>query len=285
MIVTLGGSSGFVGRALQKKIREKGWTLRNVSREDFSLSDEEFSAKIVEGADAVINLAGAPISKKWNETWKKEILDSRRLTTGKFVRAMATAKVRPVVFINASATGIYDSIGTHTETSAAFSDSFLGRVCREWETEALSAESFTRVVLMRTGMVLGKNGGALEKMYFPFSIGIGGKIGNGRQIISFIHLEDLVNVYLFALETPSLTGVVNAVSPFPVTNAEFTDTLGKVLNQPTWMTIPAFALKLLYGEGAQILLEGQKVLPEKLESAGFRFLFPTIRNSLVQIYR
>jgi uncharacterized protein (TIGR01777 family) len=188
------------------------------------------------------------------------------------------------VFLSASAIGIYDSANTHTESSLAFSGSFLARVCINWEAEAMKAEPLTRVVILRLGVVLGEEGGALKKMYLPFSIGLGGKVGNGRQAVSFIHISDLVEAILFTISQEGLHGVVNAVAPFPADNAELTDKLAKVLNQPAWVPVPAFALKLVYGEGAQVLLEGQKVLPEKLLQAGFRFKYPTIQNALVAIY-
>ena len=140
------------------------------------------------------------------------------------------------------------------------------------------------MVILRTGMVLGADGGALAKLHFPFSIGLGGKTGSGKQPVSFIHITDLVEAILFAIENQAIRGIVNAVTPYPVTNAEFTGTLAKVLGQTSWLSIPEFALRMIYGEGAQVLLNGQKVLPEILERYGFRFKYPTILNALVQIY-
>ena len=188
------------------------------------------------------------------------------------------------VFISVSAIGIYDSVNSHTESSLAYADSFLAKVCHEWEYEALKSENATRVVIFRLGVVLGKDGGALKKMRFPFSIGLGGKIGSGEQAVSFIHITDLVEAMIFTIENPAIKGIINAVAPYPSCNAEFTDKLGKVFDQPTWLTVPAFAIKMMYGEGAQVILEGQKVLPEKLLQAGFRFKYPTIQNALVEIY-
>ena len=284
MIVALSGSTGFIGQALVKKMRQREWTFRIIDRGSFSLPDHAFLKENIEGTDVVINLAGAPIAKKWTEAYKREILDSRINSTRKIADAINNAHLKPSVFISASAIGIYDSVNTHTESSLAFADSYLAMVCREWEQEALNTKASTRLVIFRNGLVLGPDGGALKKMHFPFSIGLGGKIGNGTQAVSFIHLTDLVEAMFFAIENPSVCSIVNAVAPYPSTNAEFTDKLGKVLGQPTWLTVPAFALKMIYGEGAQVLLEGQKVLPEKLEQAGFRFKYPTIQNALKQIY-
>ncbi len=285
MIAAISGAGGFIGRSLARKLRENGWTVRVMNRDAFSMTDGEFTGSMIEGADIVINLAGAPVSKRWTPAYKQEILDSRILTTRKIASAIVRATKKPFLLISASAIGIYDSQGTHTESSTAFGDTFLAEVCRQWEAEAMAAGEECRVVLPRLGVVLGKDGGALESMYRPFSIGLGGKIGNGKQPVSFIHIDDLAEALLFLIGDPSIGGPVNLVSPYPTDNAEFTDILAKVMHQPAWLTIPAFALKLMFGEGARILLEGQRVIPEKLEQAGFRFRYPTMRNALAAIYR
>jgi uncharacterized protein (TIGR01777 family) len=284
MILALSGASGFIGQSLIKRIRQQAWTVRVIDRDSFSMSEERFVEQKIEGADAVINLAGAPVIKKWTPAYKQEIFDSRVNTTRKISSAINLARQKPSVFISTSAIGIYDSVNIHSESSSSYADSFLAKVCGAWEHEALNTESSTRVVIFRIGVVLGSDGGALAKLYKPFSIGLGGKIGNGEQPVSFIHLDDLIDAMLFTLENPSISGIVNAVSPYPSHNAEFSDKLGKVFGQPVWLTIPAIAMKMMYGEGAQVLLEGQKVLPEKLMKAGFRFKYPTIQNALVQVY-
>ncbi|MCX6304809.1 MAG: TIGR01777 family oxidoreductase [Bacteroidetes bacterium] len=284
MIVALSGSTGFIGTSLTKKMRELGWTIRVINRDSIAMPDQEFLEQKTEGADVIINLAGAPVSKKWNPAYKQEIMDSRVNTTRKISDSINSAVQKPSVFISISAIGIYDSVATHSESSVAYASTFLADVCRKWEDEAMKSQETTRVVILRLGMVLGEDGGALKKMRFPFSIGLGGKMGTGKQAVSFIHITDLVDAIIFAIENPGIRGVVNAVSPYPCANAEFADKLGKVFDQPAWFTIPAFALKMFFGEGAQVLLEGQKVLPEKLLQAGFRFKYPTIQNALVQIY-
>ena len=285
MVIALSGPTGFIGRELMKKAVELGWLVKKISREDFAMPDREFREQKIEGVDAVINIAGSPVSGRWTPEFKQQILDSRIVTTRKISEAITSAESRPPVFISASAVGIYDSVSTHTEASFAYAGSFLATVCRQWEEEGMKTAGAARLVILRIGLVLGKDGGALEKMQKPFSIGLGGKIGNGRQPVSFIHIADLAGAIVFIIGNPSLSGVVNAVSPYPTTNYEFTDKLGKALNQPAFLTVPAFALKMIYGEGSQILLEGQRVLPEKLEKAGFRFKYPTIQNALMQIYR
>jgi hypothetical protein len=285
MIVSLSGSSGFIGQALTNTMMKLGWTVRVINRDSIALPDREFLEQKIEGTDVVINLAGAPVSAKWTEAYKQEIMRSRVDTTRKISDAINQATHKPSLFISASAIGIYDSIKTHTESSTDYANSFLAEVCRNWEKEAMTAENPTRVVILRLGVVLGEDGGALKKMHFPFSIGMGGKLGNGDQAVSFIHIADLADAILFIIGNPSMSGIVNAVTPYPSYNAEFTDKLGKVFDQPTWLSVPAFALKMMYGEGAQVLLEGQRVIPEKLVQAGFSFKYPTIQNALVQIYR
>jgi hypothetical protein len=261
-----------------------GWTIRVINRESFALSDNDFLNQLTEGADVIINLAGAPVSKKWTPEYKTEILNSRVETTRKITGSINHAVKKPSVYISASAIGIYDSTHIHSETSQALADTYLAEVCRKWEQEALASANSTRLVILRLGVVLGEDGGALKKMHTPFSIGLGGKLGNGNQPVSFIHITDLVDAIIFIINNQQISGVVNAVSPFPSNNTEFTDKLGKVLDQPTWFTVPAFALKLMFGEGAQVLLEGQRVIPEQLMQAGFRYKYPTIQNALVNIY-
>lgn len=284
MIVAVGGASGFIGSSLLKSFRQKEYTIRTIDRHSFSLADAEFSSRFIDGADVVINLSGAPVAKKWTPAYKHEILSSRISTTRKIADAISLAANKPELFINGSAIGIYDSVNTHDETSTAYAGNFLSKVCLEWESEAFRVGNPTRVAVFRTGVVLGKDGGALVKMQLPFSIGLGGKIGSGKQYVSFIHIHDLVSAFNFVIEHKELSGVINAVSPYPCDNAEFTDKLGKVFGQPAWFTVPGFILKMVFGEGALVLLEGQKVLPGKLLQADFKFRFPSIQNALVDIF-
>ncbi|MCX6278747.1 MAG: TIGR01777 family oxidoreductase [Bacteroidetes bacterium] len=284
MVIAVSGASGFIGKTLVRILQQKDWTVRIINRDSFSLPDHDFLIQKIEGADVVINLAGAPVAKKWTPDYMKEIIASRVTTARKISDAINLAERKPALLISTSAIGIYDSKETHAETSLSLANNFLAKVCMEWEREARRAEIKTRVVIFRLGMVLGNDGGALEKMQRLFRIGLGGKLGSGKQAVSFIHIHDLMNAFIFAIENENLRGIVNAVSPYPSNNAEFTDILGKVFNQPTWIAVPAFILKKLYGEGAQALLDGQKVIPEKLLNAGFKFNFPTIQNALVNLF-
>ncbi|MCX6287110.1 MAG: TIGR01777 family oxidoreductase [Bacteroidetes bacterium] len=284
MIVSISGAGGFIGKALTRAFKEKGWTIKSINRESFSMPADEFRQTKIEGCDVVINLAGANISKRWNAAYKKEIHDSRMDATRKIVSAIMECSSKPGLLLSASGVDIYDNDGTHDEDSISFAGSFLGNVCRDWENEALSAVGSVRVVIPRMGMVLGEDGGAMSRMYPIFSMGLGAKIGKGGQWISFIHIKDLVNAFIFIIENESLSGPVNIVSPYPVTNAEFSSTFGKVLKQPVFLTLPGAILKFIYGEGAILLLEGHKVLPGKLTIMGFRFRYPTITNALVNLF-
>ena len=284
MIVSISGAGGFIGKSLTRAFHEKGWIIKSINRESFSMPDDEFRKAKIEGCDVVINLAGASILKRWNDTYKKEIRDSRINSTGKIVSAILGCSERPGLLISASAVDIYDNLHVHDETSSFYAGSFLGDVCSDWEKEALIATDALRVVIPRMGVVLGEAGGAMSKMYLPFSLGLGAKIGNGGQWISFIHIKDLVQAYIFIIENESMAGPVNVVSPYPATNSEFSSTFGKALKQPVFLTLPGKLLTFLYGEGASVLLEGHQVLPGKLTEKGFRFSYPTITNALVNLY-
>jgi len=285
MLVSISGSTGLIGRELIDTYTNKGWTFRVINRDSFRLPDHEFLEKKIEGVDAVINLAGAPILKKWTDSYRKEIYNSRIETTRKITNAIIGAKVKPKVFISGSAIGIYDTLNVHTEESTGFSDNFLGKVCRDWEAEALAATGITRLILLRTGVVLSSKGGALKSVHRIFSFGMGGVIGKGDQSFSWIHIRDLAHIYGAILENENIRGIVNAVAPNPTTNYYFTKTFGKVLNQMTVFKIPLKLLKAIYGDAASTLAEGQNVIPEKLLNNGFEFEFPTIEKALLNLYR
>lgn len=285
MQVSISGYSGFIGKELTGALDNQGYEFTLINRDSFEMSDEEFLDKKIEGKDAVINLAGAPILQKWNNKTRDEIYKSRIDTTRKIVRAIHAAKNKPAVLVNASAIGIYAINETHTEESRSFAGDFPASVCKDWESAAFSAGDVTRVVVLRTGIVFGNTGGALPVMEKPFRMSLGGKIGKGQQVMSWIHVRDLVNIYKTVIENDSFSGVVNAVAPNPVTNEYFTKIFSKVLNQPAIFTIPMFALKLVYGEAAETLATGQTVLPEKLEKAGFQFQFPTVEKALLNLFR
>lgn len=279
----MSGSTGFLGKALMKGFLDKGWATKPINREHLSFSDADLAARI-SGSDVLINLAGAPVSKRWSPEWKNEIRKSRLDSTSKLISALSQTDPKPRLFISVSGTDIYKAGENHNEESRNYSDSFLGQVCLEWEAEASRAAVHCRVVIPRIGLVLGEDGGALKKMHSVFSLGLGAKIGNGEQLMPFIHIRDLVNSFIFLIENQDISGPVNVVSPYPVSNREFSETLGKVLQQPVFLSLPPSVLRLIYGEGAILLLEGRKVEPQKLTQAGFRYRYPTISNALVEIY-
>jgi|WetSurMetagenome_2_1015567.scaffolds.fasta_scaffold185624_2 uncharacterized protein len=285
MLVCISGSTGLIGHELIDSYNDKGLTFRILNRDSFRMADDEFLEKKIEGADAVINLAGAPILKRWTDSYRKEIYVSRIETTRKISTAIIRAKVKPKVFISGSAIGIYDPLNVHSEKSTAFSKDFLGKLCRDWEAEAMAAAGVTRVVLLRTGVVLSSKGGALKAAYGPFSFGLGGIIGSGNQAFSWIHIRDLLHICRMVLDNETISGVVNAVAPTPTTNYHFTKIFGKVLKQITIFRIPLPVLRALYGDAASTLTEGQNVIPEKLLNMGFEFEFPTIEKALLNLYR
>lgn len=285
MKIALFGASGFIGTHLKMALRSHDHELTLASREGFTKSDATFCNDFINGQDIVINLTGAPVSRKWSKAYKQEMYDSRILTTRKIVRAILDSPDPPKCLINVSAVGIYNDKTKHSEESQEFADNFLSRLCREWETEALKAEPVCRVVVLRLGVVLAKNEGALERMAPLFRKGIGARIGNGNQGFSWIHLADLMEIFLFVLDRPEITGIVNAVGEYPSDNYHFSESLGKMFGQPVYFSIPRFALKLIFGEGAVVFTEGQKVMPGKLLKHGFKFQFVSIDKALLGIYR
>ncbi len=280
MKIALSGSSGFVGSKLCTFFRSQGDEVIELDREDFHLDAPALAQKL-KGAKYVIHLAGAPIIKRWTKAYRKEIYDSRILTTRLIVDAMAVMETPPPHFICASATGIYSEQGKHCEDSTALADNFLGKVCRDWEAEALRAEEICwRVLIFRFGIILGKEGGALPQMAAPFKKGFGGQIASGKQIMSWVHIEDVLDVFRFATDHMKFRGIANVCSPNPVSNKELTKAISGVFLKPANFRVPALALKLVYGEAASVLTTGQYVLPCNLNDNGYEFVFSEIDKAL-----
>jgi uncharacterized protein len=292
MKVLITGSSGLIGKALQRSFREKGYEMLLASRSEpknensiyWDAVDGFAQPERLEGVDAVVHLAGESISGlRWTDEKKKAIRDSRVLGTRSVVNAISKLQDRPRVLVCASAVGFYGERGDEelTESSAA-GDEFLSHVAKEWESEARRAEDAgIRTVLLRSGIVLSKNGGALGTMLTPFKLGVGGVIGSGKQWMSWISLEDEVEIINFAIENENLRGAVNAVSPNPVTNHDFTKTLGDVLYRPTFLPLPEFAVSMIFGEmGDALLLASTKALPKRLLDAGFQFKYPELKPAI-----
>jgi uncharacterized protein (TIGR01777 family) len=283
MNVVVTGATGFIGTRLLQLLREKGHQAEGVDMR----RPTGWESKL-ENADAVVNLAGESLfGKRWNTYVKAEIHDSRVNITRKVVEQMGRGQKnspKKRVLVNGSAIGFYGSVGDETlnEDSSAGSD-FLAFVCREWEEAALRAqrEYGIRTVLLRTGIVLGKEGGALKQMLPPFKLGAGGPIASGRQWMSWIHIDDICGLIIHALTTETLQGPVNGTAPTPLRNKDFTKTLGAVLGRPTFLPIPAAGLYVLFGESAQLLTASQKVLPEKALESGYRFKYAALNEALV----
>ena len=288
LTVTVSGATGLIGSALVAQLRAQGHTVRRLVRSSRALAPGDvpwnpatgtLDPRAIEGSDAIVHLAGAPIAVRWTAERKREIRDSRLRSTELLARAVAAQSVKPRVVLSGSAVGYYGNRHDEIldERSSAGTD-FLSTLAREWEGAAAPiADAGVRLVLLRTGIVLSKDGGALAKLLLPFRLGLGGPIGSGRQWMSWISLEDHLRAMEFAISNASMSGPVDMVAPNPVTSAEFAMTLGKVLSRPAVLPLPAFALELLYGEMAQAtLLAGQRAMPTALQRAGFAFRTPTL---------
>jgi uncharacterized protein (TIGR01777 family) len=296
MELVIAGASGFIGSALVQRLSQRSDSLKLLSRKPRSPARATNAKWLVwqpgvpggweesiDGADGVVNLAGEGIAeKRWTERQKELIRSSRIDSTRALVQAIAKAKGKPKFLINASAVGYYGSRGdeTLTEESAPGKD-YLAQVCVAWEEEARKARDYgVRVVLVRTGIVLAKGKGALAKMVTPFKFFVGGRLGSGKQWMPWIHIDDEIGLILFLIENANAQGSFNATSPNPVTMEEFCKVLGKVLNRPSWASVPASALTLLLGEMADMVLTGQRALPKGAEKLGYNFKHPTITKAL-----
>lgn len=305
MRIVVAGGTGFIGRVLCQRLTNGGHAVTVLTRDPEKARATVYHAvrivpwqgfrgptealsKALSECDAVINLAGSPLAEgRWTPQTKDLLRKSREGTTTAIVSTLAKLKTRPVLLMNASAIGFYGPRGDEELTEDAPSgDGFLASLCREWEGAARAAERLgVRVVMPRIGVVLGRDGGALTKMLPIYRLGLGGQLGHGRQWISWIHLDDLVELLMFLMNNAA-SGPVNATAPHPVTNAEFSKTLGQALGKPAFLRTPGFAMKLMLGEMAEeLLLTGQRVLPHRAQSSGFHFRFPFIAGALNDLSR
>jgi uncharacterized protein (TIGR01777 family) len=281
--IAIAGATGLIGSHLTKHFKSKKWEVIPLGRKDFGGSLEALAEKI-ETADVVINLAGAPVIKRWTKEHKKEIYNSRILTTRKLVEAIELVKNKPELMISASAVGIYDQECVQDEHSNQFAGDFLSKVCMDWEAEAEKVSAPTRLAIIRIGIVLAREGGALKTMLPIFKLGIGGKIATGRQPFSWIHIADVVNAIEFIIQDPECKGVFNFVAPGLINNRQFTAALSKAIRRPALLFVPSFALRLLYGKAAVTLTTGQKVVPMRLEKAAYDFKFKEINKALENLF-
>lgn len=278
-IIAISGASGLIGLHLTKHFKSKKWEVIPLDRKDFGGSLEALAEKIGT-ADVIINLAGAPIIKRWTKKHKEEIYNSRILTTRKMVQAIELVKNKPELMISVSGVSIYDQECVQDEFSNQFAGDFLSKVCIDWEAEAEKVSPPTRLAIVRMGIVLAREGGALKTMFPFFKLGIGGKIATGRQPFAWIHIADVVNAIDFIIQHAENKGVFNLVAPGLINNRQFTAALGKAIRRPAVLFVPSFALHLLYGEAAITLTRGQKVVPARLEKAAYDFKFKEINKAL-----
>lgn len=296
--IVISGGSGFIGRALVRALQQRGDAVTVLSRDPararsmvpagvyFERWDPEGGCarcEIANGARAVVHLAGEPaVGARWSESVKRHILQSRVRSTDQLVLAMGRAERKPAVFVCMSAVGYYGAHGDEPlDESAPPGSDFLARVCVDWEASAASAEALgVRVVRPRLGIVFGRGGGALAEMIKPFKLFIGGPIASGRQVVSWVHLHDVVAALLRAIDDPSLSGPVNVTAPKAATNEELSHVIGKVLHRPSSLRVPEAALRLRFGEGADPLVTGQRVIPRVLSHHGFAFRYERVEDAV-----
>ncbi len=293
MHILLTGGTGLIGSALTARLLSLGHSLTVLTRNpdaarrrlggEVALLPALDDVSTLDGFDAVINLAGEPIAdKRWTDAQKARLCHSRWQITQRLAELITRSATPPAVFISGSAVGYYgdqgEAVVSEEETPH---DEFTHRLCARWEALAREAASErTRVCLLRTGVVLSADGGALAKMMPIFRLGLGGTLGSGRQYVPWIHLDDMVNAILYLLATPGLSGPFNMTAPYPVHNEQFTSALGEALNRPTLLRTPAFAIRLLMGESSVLVLGGQRAIPKRLEEAGFGFRYFELEEAL-----
>ncbi|WP_455816525.1 TIGR01777 family oxidoreductase [Pseudomonas cerasi] len=296
MHILITGGTGLIGRPLTARLLQAGHQISVVTR-DVASARRNLSEKVslwsgldkqqdLNGIDAVINLAGESIAaKRWSKLQKQRLCDSRWQITRRLAELIQASSAPPAVLISGSATGFYGDTGelVVTEDDPGHAE-FTHELCARWEQLALLAQSDrTRVCLLRTGVVLSERGGALEKMKLPFKLGIGGPLGNGKQYLPWIHLEDAVNGIIWLLDNPELNGPFNLVAPYAVRNEQFAAALGEAMHRPAFMRTPATAVRLMMGESAVLVLGGQHVLPQRLEASGFRFRWYELDKALADV--
>jgi uncharacterized protein (TIGR01777 family) len=295
MRVTLTGASGLIGTKLVRALIARGDDVTVLSRdpartsealgvaaEAWQPTDEPAPAAALQGRDAIVHLAGERVDQRWSETARRAILASREAGTRNLVDGLRGAEPRPGVLVSSSAVGYYGPHGDEVlDESAGAGDDFLGHVCAAWEREAERAEELgLRVVRVRTGVVLDRRGGALARMLTPFRAGVGGPVAGGEQYMPWIHADDLVGIYLAAIDGEQWSGPMNATAPEPVTNRKFSRALGHALHRPAVLPIPGAALRLLYGDMAEIVTEGQRAVPRRPLELGYRFAHPDLDEAL-----
>ena len=294
------GATGRLGALMVQALTERGDEVTVLSRDPAKARErlggvEAFAwdptagpapAEALAGRDAVVHLAGEDIAQRWNDEALERIRSSRELGTRNLVAGLRAADPQPKALISASAVGYYGNRHDQIDEDAKAGTDVLAEVCVAWEREAQRAEELgTRVVRVRTGVVLDRHGGALEKMLLPFRLGVGGPVAGGRQPMPWIHVDDVVGIYLQAIDDERYSGAINATAPHPVTNEEFSKALGRALKRPAIAPVPAFAIRLLYGGMAKLVVEGQRALPRRALELGYRFRHPDLDEALQSALR
>jgi uncharacterized protein len=299
--VTLTGATGRIGTELVRELTARGDEVAVLSRDPdrarSKLSAVEAHAwdpgagpapaEALAGRDAIVHLAGEDLAQRWNDESKRRILGSREVGTRNLVEGLRAAEPRPAALVSASAVGWYGARGDERlDEDEPAGDDFPARVCQAWEREAQAAADLgLRVVRVRTGVVLDSEGGALQKMLPPFKLGVGGPVAGGRQYVPWIHIDDLVGIYERAIDEAGWSGAVNATAPEPVTNRELSKALGRALHRPAIAPVPGFAVKLLYGEMATLVITGQRAVPRRPLEWGYEFRHPDLDEALRSVLR
>jgi uncharacterized protein (TIGR01777 family) len=292
MKVTMTGATGRLGRLIATALRQRGDEVTVLSR-SAAKGDVQWDpitgpapAEALAGRDAVVHLAGEDIAQRWTDAALERIRTSRELGTRNLVAGIAAADPRPAALVSAAAVGYYGNRHDPIDEEAPAGDDVLADICAAWEREAeKAAELGLRVVRIRTGVVLDRQGGALPKMLLPFRLGVGGPVAGGRQPLPWIHLDDVVGIYVQAIADDRYRGAINATAPTPVTNQEFSKALGRALKRPAIMPVPAFALRILYGGMSKLVLEGQRALPRRALELGYTFRHPDLDEALQSALR
>ena len=284
MQIRITGINGYLGSMLASELRSRGYKVHGIDR-SFLYSEESILSEEIKGSDVIINLAGAPILQRWTKANKNEIYNSRVETTTNLIAAINRLGLddRPKKFISASAIGIYKAGMLHNEDSTNFDEGFFGTVVKDWEKQVKTLPVDVQKVIFRIGLVIGKNAKTITKQLLPFKLGLGAKIGDGKQPFPFIHEEDLLRAFIWAVEDYQKDNTFNLVAPENINNKTFTKAFAKELNKPAFFSIPEFAIKLALGEAAVLLTQSPEVSSEKIQKAGFQFNYPDISSALKEI--
>jgi len=283
MKIVLSGANGYIAQNLIRELKVSNHEIVTIGRNE--LYDIPDLTEKISGSDVVIHLAGAPILCRWTKTNKAEILKSRTESTRNIIRVInqIPETKRPQTFISASAIGIYAPGIPHSEESALFSDDFVGKVVRQWEHSSVELTGSIRKIIFRIGLVLGREAKTMRQLLPVFKLGLGGRLGSGKQPFPFVHIDDVARAFLWAIQNPESSGIYNLVAPQNITNAQFTKDLSKILHRPALFSVPEFVLKIVYGEASSLLLQSPVVDPERLLNSGFKFNYPDIQSCLTEI--